>query len=305
MKNFIGNQHIIDLFKKLKREDLNHAYLFSGKKGVGKFTFVKNLVKSLQCQNRETLNPCDSCASCKQIENNCHVNTIILENPEKISIKQIREIQKKINLKSKDDQLKFCIIDNAEQLTIEAANSLLKTLEEPPTNSIFILITQTQENLPSTIISRCQKIKFKPVPKKEMEEKITETFPEKEINSEMINHADGAPGKLITLLTNQEIKDDRQQQNDLLNNFINSSIAQRFQINNQLSKKSWHEIKDILELWLSIINSKLRNQDISKTDKGNLLITTKALLEIKRKTHYNLNKRVTLDQLAIITPKIK
>ena len=297
MRDFIGNQQIIKLFSNLKKEDLNHAYLFTGKEGTGKSKLAKQLAKSLQCPTGKPLKPCEKCPAClsKNLE------TTILKGPEKISIDEIRKIQKKMNLKSQDKSFKICIIDNAERLTQEASNCLLKVLEEPPAKSIFILTTSKLKLVFSTIQSRCQIIKFLPVPKDILEQELKKLFPDQEINPGIINYADGAPGKAIRLLENQEFATELEEQKKLLYEFLKGSTSKRFQITTELSKLTYPEIKNTLEQWLSIVNLDLK--EAKNPQNENLTTFLRLLLEIKQKTDYNLNKRILLDQLVIRGPR--
>jgi len=299
MEDFIGNPQILKLFSNLKKEDLNHAYLFTGKEGMGKSKLAKQLAKSLQCPTGKLLKPCEKCPACLSR----NLETTILKGPQKISIDEIRKIQKKMNFKSQENSFKICIIDNAERLTQEASNCLLKILEEPPEKSIFILITSKLKLILPTIHSRCQTIKFLPVPKDILEQELKKLFSDQEINPEIINYADGAPGKAIKLLKNQELATELEEQKKLLYEFLKGSTPKRFQITTELSKLTYPEIKNTLEQWLSIVNLDLKEAKSSQNE--NLTTFLKLLLEIKQKTDYNLNKRILLDQLAILGPKIE
>ncbi|MFC1686533.1 ATP-binding protein [Patescibacteria group bacterium] len=305
MEEFIGNPQIIKLFSSLQKEDLNHAYLFYGKEGIGKFKLAKILAQSLQCPDGKILTPCKKCPTCIS----ANLETITLKGTEKISIDEIRKIQKKMNLKSQNNSFKICIIDNAERLTQEASNCLLKILEEPPEKTIFILTTPKKELIFSTIRSRCQKIKFLPVSKDLLEKELKKLDPKKAITSEIINYADGAPGKAIKLLENQGFAAELEEQKKLLDQFLKGSIAKRFQITTELSKSTYPEIKHTLEQWFSILNLDLKEAKNSSPQKWetkdkNIIIFLKLLLEIKQKTDYNLNKRILLDQLVIRGPEL-
>lgn len=146
---------------------MSHAYLFSGPSQIGKFYLAKIFSQSVLCESVDN-KPCKKCKSCQQIEKNISSNYIIIEKEsekQNISIKQIREMQQKISLKSFDIKNKIIIINNSEGLSEEAANALLKTLEEPYPHIIFILITKSLHLLPKTIKSRCQIYNFNQLPK--------------------------------------------------------------------------------------------------------------------------------------------
>lgn len=301
MKDFIGNPQIVKLFQNLPKEELNHAYLFCGKKGLGKFTLAQKLALSLQCKQGKILEPCGNCPDCLQIEKGSHSHTIILSGEDKISIEAIRQIQRKINLKSTNNQLKVTIIDDAERLTPEASNCLLKTLEEPPASSLFILVSSKPELLPATIRSRCQLTKFLPAARKELRIKLQELLGAVEINQEILDYADGSIGKAINFIRDADLQTSLESQRTLLTHFLNDPLTKRLQLTGELSKLTFTEIKQNLEDWLFIANIQIK----ASAKKAQTAQLIKLLLEIKAKTDYNLNKRVLLDQLALKAPRIQ
>jgi DNA polymerase-3 subunit delta' len=142
---------------------LAHAYLFSGIEGIGKWTTALSFAKALNCKERED-DFCDECRSCRKLEKQTHPDLFIIE-PEKnvIKIESVRDLQRKIIYKPLEGKTKVVIIDQAEKLTLHAANCLLKTLEEPPEDTVIILVANTSMHLLPTIISRCQRIRFTPL----------------------------------------------------------------------------------------------------------------------------------------------
>jgi len=165
-QNIKGHDSIIHSLKKaLKSSRVSHAYLFYGPEGIGKSVTAHTFSKALNCLKSKT-DACDECASCKKIENNNHPDVVWLkvkEKKEAISIEQIRELQNRINYKPYEGRAKVFCIQDSHLMTLEAANCLLKTLEEPPNDSQIILITSQIEGLLPTIKSRCAQIKFEPL----------------------------------------------------------------------------------------------------------------------------------------------
>jgi len=154
------DKQIIDYLKNsIKKDKISHAYLFSGsEKNKAAFWFAK----ALQCKNNPK--PCNKCRSCKDIEKNQHPDVIRISLPKdknEILIDQIRKLRKHLNLTPYNSPYKIAIILAAHKMNKEAANALLKTLEEPKGNTILILTTSIPSMLLKTIISRCQEIKFK------------------------------------------------------------------------------------------------------------------------------------------------
>lgn len=154
----------------LKQGRLQGGLLFAGPEGVGKKLAAKTLAKAANCLN-EDLDSCDRCPSCLKIENNQHpdVHVIQLEDSD-IKIEYIRQLQREICLKPYEGRKKVFIIDNVHRLTAEASGALLKTLEEPPKNSLIILVSDKPALLFKTIISRCKTVKFLPLARIKLQE---------------------------------------------------------------------------------------------------------------------------------------
>ncbi len=157
-----GQDAAINLIQAALEEGrLANAYLFIGPKGVGKGLAAKNFAKAINClQNK--FSPCDNCESCRKIESLNHPDVHWLEPRDSgyLKIDDIRQLQQQSNLKAIEARRKVFIIKDADQLTEEAANCFLKTLEEPGQNTVFILTTSKLGMIFSTVISRCQKVYF-------------------------------------------------------------------------------------------------------------------------------------------------
>lgn len=165
-----GHQSIKqDLQLLLSRDKLPHALLFTGEKGIGKYLTAKILAKALLCGNAI---PCDNCPSCKMFDEQNHPDYYYLQPEGKtlkmIKIEQIRQMQAGISLAPYLSDKRVVIIDDAELMNEPAANSLLKTLEEPVGQVFFILITSNKDMLLTTILSRCTKIYFSPLTDEEV-----------------------------------------------------------------------------------------------------------------------------------------
>ncbi len=168
-QNIIGHQQTIaSLQTAVVRNRLAHAYLFHGEAAIGKRTTALCFAQALNCERNAANDPidtCGTCRSCQQIEARTHPDFLVIEpdceqaTPQ-IKIEQVREIEQQIMYRPLIGERKICLIDEADRMTIGAANALLKTLEEPPDHSLFLLITSRPAALPATVRSRCQSLRF-------------------------------------------------------------------------------------------------------------------------------------------------
>jgi DNA polymerase III subunit delta' len=165
----IGHQQSIAFLQSaVTNERLAHAYLFHGEESIGKRLTAIRLAQALNCERPpETngLDSCSACRSCQQIEARTHPDFFVIEPDQEqatqqIKIEQVREIEHQIMYRPLIGERKICLIDNADRMTIGAANALLKTLEEPPAHSLFLVISSRPAALPATIRSRCQALRF-------------------------------------------------------------------------------------------------------------------------------------------------
>ncbi|MCX5720997.1 MAG: DNA polymerase III subunit delta' [Nitrospirae bacterium] len=168
-RDCIGHQQSITLLQAaVAHEQLAHAYLFHGEEAIGKRLTAIRFAQALSCERppeTEGLDSCGICRSCQQIEARTHPDFFVIEpDPEQatqqIKIEQVREIEHQIMYRPLIGERKICLINDADRMTIGAANALLKTLEEPPGHSLFLLISSRPAALPATIRSRCQALRF-------------------------------------------------------------------------------------------------------------------------------------------------
>jgi len=167
-KEIIGQDKAITFLKRIIAGDtIAPAYLFTGIQGIGKTTTAMAFALLINCMDPVDGNGCKRCSSCKKIIDGNHPDLIIIE-PDKdkkgIGINQIREINRHLAFSPALERYRIIIVDPAEKMTDEAANAFLKALEEPPPHNIFILNVRDPGELLPTIISRCQKVPFKPLP---------------------------------------------------------------------------------------------------------------------------------------------
>src|SRR5215467_7953676 len=168
-RDIIGHEHPIGALRAtVAHGRLAHAYLFHGESSIGKRLTALRFAQALNCESisdRNDLDACGSCRSCQQINARTHLDFLVVE-PEpdqttpQIKIEQVREIEQQVMYRPVIGARKICLMDDADRMTIGAANALLKTLEEPPAHSLFLLISSRPAALPATIQSRCQALRF-------------------------------------------------------------------------------------------------------------------------------------------------
>lgn len=170
-RDIIGHERPIAAIKAaLGHGRLGHAYLFHGEARIGKLLTAVRLAQALNCEHPSSIEERDSCGACRaclHIAARTHPDYVVIEpDPEsavpQIKIEQVREIEQQLIYRPLIGERKICVIDDADRLTIGAANALLKTLEEPPGHGLFILISGRPMALPITIRSRCQSLRFMP-----------------------------------------------------------------------------------------------------------------------------------------------
>ena len=160
--DLVGQQHVTDTLKNaITNNRVAHAYIFSGARGVGKTTAARILAKALNCVNGPTAEPCGVCDSCTEIAAGTSLDVIEIDAASNRGIDQIRELREMVRYAPAASRSKVVILDEAHMLTGEASNALLKTLEEPPDQVIFVMATTEPENLADTIRSRSQHFHFR------------------------------------------------------------------------------------------------------------------------------------------------
>lgn len=171
----IGQKNIVKtITNAIKNNKIAHAYLFYGPRGCGKTTLARLIAKSINCTGRKEndFEPCNKCVSCFEINEGNAIDLIEIDAASNRGIDEIRDLKEGINVVPVKSKFKVYIIDEAHQLTKEASNALLKTLEEPPEYAIFILCTTEYGKIIPTIASRCQQFEFKKLTLEEIIKKL-------------------------------------------------------------------------------------------------------------------------------------
>ncbi|MDX2178802.1 MAG: DNA polymerase III subunit gamma/tau [Bryobacteraceae bacterium] len=160
----IGQESVkVTLENAIHQGRIAHGYILAGQRGTGKTTVARIMARCLNCIDGPSINPCGKCASCVEIASGSAIDVIEIDAASNRGINEMRELRENVRFRPARDRYKVFIVDEAHQITNEAFNALLKTLEEPPEWAVFLLCTTESHKIPTTIASRCQQFSFRSV----------------------------------------------------------------------------------------------------------------------------------------------
>ncbi len=227
---------------------LHHAYLLTGIRGIGKTTTARIIAKTLNCINlkteNETITPCEECANCKSANNGSHPDILEFDAASNTGIDDVKIMLEGINYTPALGKFRVFIIDEVHMLSTKAFNSLLKTLEEPPSGVIFIFATTELQKVPVTILSRCQKFVLAPLSVKEMSEHLQQIA-----NKENIQITQEAL-ELISAKSSGSVRDALSVLDQSSMRFPSMQITKEL-LETMLSLVSQNDIKKLLNAFLS------------------------------------------------------
>lgn len=315
----LGHQNIIKFLENsFKNNKLSHGYLFYGAKHLGKTTLAKKFINFILCNNRglHLDDVCGACQHCLELKKETHPDfNYLKKNDDKknISIEEIRTVLHRLNISSFFNNYKIVLIEEAQDLSQEAANCLLKTLEEPKGKTIIFLVADNLENLPLTVISRLQKLQFFLVPKKEIFEYLLKRGLEREKTKNFSFLAMGRPGIVFNFLEDKTSFENYQKLTKQYLLVFKENLTNRLKIIQEIT-----EINKLLDIWLLL----LRDLLLIKNGAGNFIINnflTEELVELaasynnqslnkiikeieksKAILQNNVNPQLVLDNLALI-----
>ena len=279
-EKIIGNKPIKEMLtKSIENDTLSHSYLFIGIQGIGKKLIAKEFAKKILCLEKK---PVDNCKSCMELEGNNHPDFMCIE-PEgnSIKIEQIRFLQKKIQEKPIISNRKVYIIDDADTMTTEAQNCLLKTLEEPPEFATIILIGNNENAFLPTIKSRCMILTYQPIEEKEIQQYMQTHYGITNMTSNQLAMFQGSIGKAILLKDKQE---QYHKIEDMIAGLNKNDLLTIMQLAEPLYKAK-DEIFEILE-YINILLLKLAKENYLYTNCIEIVENTKKRL--KQNANYDM-----------------
>ena len=305
--DIVGHQQQISrLEREIKDQNLTHAYLFSGPDQDGKFSIAKTFANILQCPN----DFCRKCKDCQLIKAGSHPDTIVMEdNGESIKIDEVRELIRKTNL-THQGRYRIIVIENVERMPIEAQNSFLKTLEEPPGNTIFLLTTSKIDRVLLTIQSRVRHYQFSTVDDNILKEYLKKNFGERPEIEEVVNMAQGRPGLAITLIKDSEAFNHQKGLYNQIENFLKKNdLAQKILFVESIEKDP-QEVELFLDAFMRYLRKLIFEYRQNPSHPLSSRFTQRDvvnLFEVLEKTRYfigrNVNKKLALENLLIQTEK--
>lgn len=250
-----GQDHIKIHFKKaIENNKVSHAYILSGEAGTGRKSLANAFALTLLCEKGGT-NPCLSCHSCKQALSGNHPDLLYVthEKPASIGVDDIREqINDTIMIRPYSGNYKIYIVDEAEKMTVQAQNALLKTIEEPPAYAVLILITANPDAFLPTILSRCVQLKLKPLRDSIIRDFLTDNLAVPEIKADVYAaFARGNLGKAVQIASSEDFRNMYQEVLHLLKHIRDMDISELLDYIRKLKEDSVdiQEVLDFMLMW--------------------------------------------------------
>ena len=255
----VGNERVVAaLAAAVASGDFAHAYLFAGPEHAGRAAVARLLAQALNCEAAQR--PCGECAACKRIAAGIHsdVVTVGVQPPDEggtrtaISVEQLRDVQATVSLNPFEGRMRVVIIDPADEMTAGAQNAVLKTLEEPPPNTVFALIASREDRLLETVRSRCRRLEFRLVPVAEIEATLRERGVPDERASLLARLARGRPGWAFRAAEEDETLAERAKALDQARSLRSLPVGERMELAERLSdefKKDRDLVLPLLGEW--------------------------------------------------------
>ena len=254
----VGHEWAVELLKSaIANGSTGHAYLITGAEQIGKTTLARTFAQALNCEAAAEKRPCGQCRSCRLIADDRHPDVRLVE-PEvsargklTIKIERIRELQQELNLSSYEARKRIAILKRFDTANLNAANSFLKTLEEPPQKVVLMLTANDADSLLPTIASRCRTIGLRPLPATVIEESLMARWGVHAEEAQVLARlADGRLGWAVAASKDEKILAERQKQLAHLREALDGNRVRRFALADKLARKP-ELLPELLKTWLS------------------------------------------------------
>lgn len=253
--DILGHEQIKEHFQKaIESHKVSHAYILTGEAGMGRKSLARAFALTLLCEKGKS-EPCMECHACKQVLSGNHPDLIYVthEKPASIGVDDIREqINDTVAVRPYSSYYKVYIVDEAEKMTQQAQNALLKTIEEPPSYAIIILLTTNQEAFLPTILSRCVQLKLKPLKDFVVKSYLTESMKIPETDADVYAaFARGNLGKAITIASSEDFKEMHKEMLHLLKHIKDMDISELIDYIQKLKDDHMdiYECLDFMQMW--------------------------------------------------------
>ena len=286
MFDVIGQERAMSLFSKsLENNRVAHAYLIIGPDGIGKSIFAMHMAAALLCEGTEK--PCAHCNSCSKALKNLHPDIKLVEASKKsIGIDEIRDFIDEMYLKPYEGEKKVFIIKGADTMTLQAQNAILKTLEEPPADSIIIMLAGKHEGLLETILSRCQIIRLNRISAECAEDYLVKKGIDEQKAKMAARLCDGIIGNALKYCDDTFINK-RNELTDIAGKMVKGSVTQSFELASYFmqNRDNIDEVFDMLAMWFRdiIVLKQVSDKDlIINKDCYDLLVEQSRILSYNR-----------------------
>jgi len=255
----VGHEWAVEMLKEhIRRDSVRHAYLFCGPSGVGRRTLALRFAQALDCPNqKEPGQPCGRCKTCQQIERMQYPDLSVIQAEKEggtLKVEQVRAIRQSLVLKPYQGRYRVALFLRFDEANANAANALLKTLEEAPTHVILILTAGSPEQLLPTIVSRCEVIRLRPLPLDAVESTLLDHGIAAEQAGVLAHIASGRPGYALRLAQDKDALAFRSRRLEDLSGLLKSNRRERFAYAEKLTdrkKEAEMRFRESLQIWLS------------------------------------------------------